>query len=132
MRIGAYAQVQRNLRESVLDEMDEVFESVARDFSILAEPARLRILHAICQEEKPVGRIVDETGMTQTNVSRHLNLMYQAGVLKRRKEGSTVLSGVADATLTDVCRSVCVRVSAELDGSKRLTRCFRELMENLR
>jgi DNA-binding transcriptional ArsR family regulator len=77
MRIDAYAHVQRGNRGAVLDEMDEVFESVARYFSILAEPARLRILHAICQEEKPVGQIVDETGMTQTNVSRHLNLMYQ-------------------------------------------------------
>ena len=115
-----------------MDEMDEVFESVARYFAILSEPARLRILHAICQEEKPVGQIVVETGMTQTNVSRHLNMMYQAGALKRRKEGSTVLYGVADQTLTDVCRSVCVRVSAELDGSKTLKRSFRELIENLR
>jgi len=70
--------------------------------------------------------------MTQTNVSRHLNLMYQAGALKRRKEGSTVLYGVSDQTLTDVCRPVCVRVSAELDGSKTLKRSFRELIENLR
>jgi len=132
MRIDAYAHVSEAKREPVLDEMDEVFESVARYFSILAEPARLRILHAICQEEKPVGQIVDETGMTQTNVSRHLNLMYQAGALKRRKEGSTVLYGVSDQTLTDVCRPVCVRVSAELDGSKTLKRSFRELIENLR
>ena len=115
-----------------MDEMDEVFESVARYFAILSEPARLRILHAICQQEKAVGQIVEETGMTQTSVSRHLNLMYQAGALKRRKEGSMVLYGVSDATLTDVCRSVCVRVSAELDGKKVLKRSFKELIEGLR
>ncbi|MEO7708435.1 MAG: metalloregulator ArsR/SmtB family transcription factor [Caldimonas sp.] len=115
-----------------MDEMDQVFQSVARYFSILAEPARLRILHAICQQEKSVGLIVEETGMTQTNVSRHLNMMFQAGALKRRKDGSTVYYGVSDATLTDVCRSVCVRVSAELDGSKTLKRSFKELIEELR
>ena len=118
--------------EVPVDEMDEVFESVARYFAILSEPARLRILHAICQQERTVGQIVEETGMTQTSASRHLNLMYQAGALKRRKVGSSVLYGVADATLTDVCRSVCVRVSAELDGSKVLKRSFKELIEGLR
>jgi DNA-binding transcriptional ArsR family regulator len=115
-----------------MDEMDEVFESVARYFSILAEPARLRILHVICQAEKSVGQIVEETGMAQTNVSRHLNMMYQAGALKRRKDGAQAFYGVADATLTDVCRSVCVRVSSELDGNKNLKRSFRELIEELR
>jgi DNA-binding transcriptional ArsR family regulator len=132
MRIDAYAQVIRMSECRSWPRWTRCSSRSPATFSVLAEPARLRILHAICQEEKPVGRIVDETGMTQTNVSRHLNLMYQAGALNRRKEGSTVLYGVADATLTDVCRSVCVRVSAELDGSKTLKRSFRELIENLR
>lgn len=115
-----------------MDEMEEVFESVARYFSILSEPARLRILHAICQEEKAVGQIVEETEMTQTNVSRHLNLMYQAGALKRRKDGSQVFYSVSDATLTELCRSVCLRVSAELDGKKGLKRSFKVLIDGLR
>lgn len=114
-----------------MDEMEEVFETVAQYFSILAEPARLRILHAICQEEKAVGQIVAETAMSQTNVSRHLNLMYQSGVLKRRKDGSQVFYGVADATLTELCRAVCVRVSSELDDKKELKRSFRTLINEL-
>lgn len=115
-----------------MDEMGEVFEAVARYFSVLSEPARLRILHAICQQEKPVGEIVAETGMSQTNVSRHLNMMYQMGVLKRRREGAQVFYGVSDSTLTELCRSVCVRVSAELDGDKHLKRSFKTLIEELR
>lgn len=115
-----------------MDEMSEVFETVARYFSILAEPARVRILHSICQEEKSVGQIVEESGMTQTNVSRHLNMMYQAGALKRRREGAMVFYSVADATLTDMCRTVCVRVSGELDGNKALKRSFKELIDELR
>ncbi len=115
-----------------MDEMGVVFESVARYFSILSEPARLRILHSICQEEKSVGQIVIETGMSQTNASRHLNMMYQAGVLKRRRDGTQVLYGVSDSTLTELCRSVCVRVSAELDGDKSLKRSFKTLIDELR
>jgi DNA-binding transcriptional ArsR family regulator len=115
-----------------MDEMEEVFESVARYFLILSEPARLRILHSICKEERSVGQIVEETGLTQSNASRHLNMMYQAGVLRRRREGAQVLYGVTDTTLTDVCRAVCVRVSAELDGNKGLKRSFQDLIAELR
>lgn len=115
-----------------MDEMGEVFESVARYFSILSEPARLRILHSICQEEKSVGQIVVETEMSQTNASRHLNMMYQAGALKRRRDGTQIFYCVSDSTLTDLCRSVCVRVSAELDGDKNLKRSFKTLIDELR
>jgi len=115
-----------------MDEMGEVFESVARYFLVLSEPARLRILHSICQEDKAVGTIVDETGLAQSNVSRHLNFMYQTGVLRRRKDGSQVFYGVTDSTLTDVCRAVCVRVSAELDGNKGLKRSVQELIQELK
>ncbi len=115
-----------------MDEMGEVFESVARYFLILSEPARLRIIHSICQSEKAVGAIVEETELAQSNVSRHLNLMYQAGVVRRRREGSQVFYSVTDSTLTDVCRSVCVRVSAELDGNKSLKRSVQELILELK
>lgn len=115
-----------------MDEMDEVFELVARYFLVLSEPARLRILHAICQEERSVGQIVEETELSQSNASRHLNMMYQAGVLKRRRDGPQVFYSVTDATLTDVCRAVCVRVSAEIGGSPGLKRSFKDLIEELR
>lgn len=115
-----------------MDEMGDVFESVARYFLVLSEPARLRILHAICQEEKTVSAIVEETELAQSNVSRHLNMMYQAGVLRRRREGSQVFYSVTDSTLTDVCRAVCVRVSAELGGNKGLKRSVQKLIEELK
>ncbi len=58
-----------------------MFDSVARYFSLLAEPTRLKILHTICHDERSVSSIVAATGATQTNVSRHLSLMHQAGVV---------------------------------------------------
>jgi DNA-binding transcriptional ArsR family regulator len=115
-----------------MDEMSEVFEVVARYFSILSEPARLRILHCICRSEKSVGQIVEESGLSQTNASRHLNMMYQAGAVKRRREGAMVFYEVADEALTDICRSVCIRVSAEMDTSKSLKRGIADLIDELR
>lgn len=61
------------------DELDEVFAVVARYFGLLSEPTRLKILHTICQDERSVSAIVAATGVTQTNVSRHLALLHQAG-----------------------------------------------------
>ena len=114
-----------------MDDMSEVFESVARYFSLLSEPTRLRIMHCICQDEKAVNQIVEETGATQTNVSRHLAMMYRGGVLTRRREGSQVFYKVGDPAFTDICRTVCVRVASELEGDKNLKRTFKGLIDEL-
>lgn len=102
------------------DELDRVFVVVARYFGMLSEPTRLRILHSICQEELSVSAIVEATGATQTNVSRHLGLMLAAGVVNRRREGNTVYYRVADAEFVEICRSVCVRIAAQIDEQKPL------------
>jgi DNA-binding transcriptional ArsR family regulator len=104
------------------DELDGVFTAVARYFSLLSEPTRLRILHAICQSEQSVSAIVIATGATQTNVSRHLALMHNAGVVRRRREGNAVYYGVADPELVSICRSVCVHIAARIDAAAPLAR----------
>ncbi len=114
------------------DEMGAVFESVACYFLVLAEPARLRILHSVCQAERTVSEIVADTGLTQSNASRHLNMMYRLGALRRRRDGAQVYYRVADATLTEVCRAVCVRVSSELDEKTDLRSGVHGLIERLR
>jgi DNA-binding transcriptional ArsR family regulator len=77
-------------------------------------------MHAICEEEKTVSQIVEELGATQTNISRHLNLMHRSGVLARRKQGNQVHYRAADPAMVDICRSVCNRIAAQLDEKKPL------------
>ena len=96
-------------------EADAVFEGVARYCSLLSEPMRVKILHSICAGEKSVTEIVSLTAATQTNVSRHLNILYTAGVLSRTKRGSFVYYAVKDHLLTDFCRLVCINVIAARD-----------------
>ncbi len=79
-----------------MEELDRVFEKVSGYFSLLAEPTRLKILHALCDGEKPVNTVVETVGSSQTNVSRHLNAMYRSGVLSRRKEANLVFYAIAD------------------------------------
>ncbi|MET0917439.1 MAG: metalloregulator ArsR/SmtB family transcription factor, partial [Burkholderiales bacterium] len=112
------------------DELDRVFAVVARYFGVLSEPTRLRILHAICQSERSVSAIVDETGATQTNVSRHLSLMLHAGVVSRRREGNTVYYRVANPEFVEICRSVCVQIASRIDEQKPLRKDLLQFAAN--
>jgi len=112
----------------VMSKPAEVFDVVASYFSLLAEPMRLRIMHAICEEEKTVSQIVRELGATQTNVSRHLSLMHRSGVLARRKAGNQVHYRAADAAMLEICRSVCDRIAAQMERKKPLRRELLRLM----
>lgn len=100
-----------------MDEMHEVFESVARYFSVLGEPTRLRILHALCQEEKCVNDIIQATGLAQANASRHLGLMYQAGMLSRRREGTQIFYKVADPMYVELCRTVSIQLISRTESA---------------
>lgn len=104
------------------DELDQVFAVVARYFGLLSEPTRLKILHTICQDERSVSAIVAATGASQTNVSRHLALMHQAGVVARRRVGNTVYYQVCDPEFVEICRSVCVQIAGRIDEQKPLKR----------
>jgi len=100
---------------AIAAEQDQVFSAVARYFSLLSEPTRLKILHTICSSEHSVTAIVNATGASQTNVSRHLSLLHQAGVVSRRKERNVVFYQVNDPTFAEVCRTVCVQIASRID-----------------
>jgi len=108
--------------EPVSDELAQVFAAVAQYFGLLAEPTRLKIMHAICQDERSVSAIVEATGATQTNVSRHLAMLLQAGVVSRRRDGNTVYYRVCDAEFVEICRTVCVRIASRIEDQKPLRR----------
>jgi DNA-binding transcriptional ArsR family regulator len=99
-----------------IDELDEVFAAVAKYFALLSEPTRLKILHTICIDAHSVSEIVAATGATQTNVSRHLALLRDAGVVSRRKDGNAVFYKVTDRVFADVCRTVCVHIAGRIDA----------------
>lgn len=82
-------------------------ELIARRFAVLAEPMRLRLVHALFDGEKNVNALVEATGGTQANVSRHLQTLTHAHVLSRRKEGLQVFYAIADPTIFKLCELVC-------------------------
>ncbi len=102
--------------------LDPVFAVIARYFGVLAEPTRLKILHAICDDERSVSAIVAAIGATQTNVSRHLALMLNAGMVERRRDGNAVYYRMSDPQFVEICRRMCEQVASRLDTQKPLRR----------
>lgn len=109
-------------------ELDRLLERISGYFALLAEPTRLKILNAICEGERSVGDIVIQVGSTQTNVSRHLNLMYAKSVLTRRREGSMTFYGVADRAIVTLCRTACVQFAGLSEDKAISARTLRRFM----
>lgn len=93
---------------------------VAEKFRALGEPARLNILNALRSDEKTVSELVDETGLSQANVSRHLQLLHAGGFVARRKEGLYVYYSLADREVFQLCDIMCNRLDAELRAQRKL------------
>jgi DNA-binding transcriptional ArsR family regulator len=101
-----------SIKEADMDELEKVFESAAEYFSLLAEPSRLKIMHCLCDGERSVNEVVDASGLSQANASRHLNMLYRAGVVGRRRDGAQVIYRLVDPNFTELCRTVCVRIAS--------------------
>jgi len=82
-------------------------ELVAERFAVLAEPMRLRLVHALFAGEQNVTALVALTGGTQANISRHLQTLAHARVLARRKDGLQVFYAIADPSIHPLCALVC-------------------------
>lgn len=86
---------------------EHALEIVARRFAVLAEPMRLRLIQALFSGERNVTELVEATGGTQANISRHLQTLIAAHVLARRKEGLQVFYRISDPTIPKLCDLVC-------------------------
>src|SRR4051794_36661162 len=88
------------------DPSQDIFELIGRGESIqqasaamqaMAHPLRLKILCLIGKEQLSVLEIVDAVGTTQSNISQHLAVLREHGILASRKEANKVFYRIADA-----------------------------------
>jgi DNA-binding transcriptional ArsR family regulator len=93
---------------------DEALTQIAHRFAMLAEPMRLRLIHALFTGEKNVTALVALTGGTQANISRHLKMLTHAHLVSRRKDGLQVFYAIADPTLFKLCDLVCGSLEKQL------------------
>jgi len=96
----------------------EAIEQIAQRFAALAEPMRLKLVHALFDGEKSVSELVEMAGTTQANVSRHLQQLAQSGILARRKMGLQVFYSIADPTIYELCELVCGSLARQADQQR--------------
>lgn len=98
----------------------EVIDLVAARFRILGEPFRIRILQELQSGEKNVSELVAAVGSTQPNVSKHLRILQEAGIIGRRQEGNNVYCFIADPSVFELCDLVCGSIRESLTKQARL------------
>ncbi len=97
----------------------ESLELVARRFKALSDPTRLRILQTIWDEEWTVQDIVKAVETSQVNVSKHLAVLYEAGFVRRRKEGLYTYYRITDKWVLQLCNVVCDNLRTSLNDQIR-------------
>jgi len=95
---------------------DEAFDMIGERFKALAEPMRLRLIYALMDDEKNVSQLVEETGGFQANISKHLKMLLEAGVVARRKQGLNSYYSIADQTVFELCDLMCGSIQDRLEA----------------
>lgn len=108
----------------------EVVQQVAEYFGVLSEPTRLRILNVLRDGERCVQDLVEVTATSQANVSKHLKVMVQAGILSRRTEGTSAYYRVEDGLIFELCNLVCDRLATRIEQQARYFRAFSLAADN--
>jgi ArsR family transcriptional regulator len=96
-------------------ETDEVFEMAAEVFRVMSAPMRLKIISSLCNGEKNVSQMLEEIDTTQPNMSQHLNTLYQAGVIGKRRDGVQIFYRIVNDRVVTLCRAVCTQIAIESD-----------------
>ncbi len=93
---------------------EKVVELIAYRFRVIGEPTRIRLLEHLHEGETSVQELVERIGGTQQNISKHLAVLLQAGIVGRRKAGVFVYYRIVDATVFDLCEHVCGTMERQL------------------
>ena len=94
----------------------EALEMVAARFRAMGEPLRLRILQQLETGEQSVSALALSVGSTQPNVSKHLRILQDAGLLERRQQGTSAFYSIADPMVFELCDLVCSKLRDRLEA----------------
>ena len=93
---------------------EDLADLIARRFRALGDPMRVRVLDLLREQELSVTVIAEQLGAGQQNVSKHLAVLVESGMLARRKEGTHVYYRIADEGVFALCEQVCGSLQAQL------------------
>ena len=93
---------------------EDLAELIARRFRALGDPLRVRMLDLLRDGELSVTTLAERLGAGQQNVSKHLAVLVEAGMVARRKDGTHVYYRIADEGVLAICEQVCGSLQAQL------------------
>lgn len=91
-----------------------ILTAVADYFKVLSETSRLQILTCLRSGPMNVMEIAEATGLGQANLSKHLKVLHQAGMLSRQAKGTSAYYEIADPTIFEFCELACDRISEQI------------------
>ena len=86
---------------------DDLAEMIAARLRVIGDANRIRILDQLRDGELSVTALSERLETSQQNVSKHLGILLQAGIVGRRKEGTSSLYSVADEGVFELCEQIC-------------------------
>ncbi len=86
---------------------------VARLFGVLSEPSRLALLQALHGGPRTVSELMAACQMKQANVSKHLGVLHDHQLVKRKREGVSVRYEIADPMIFALCNLVCGKMERD-------------------
>ena len=95
---------------------DDLVELIARRLRAIGEPSRIRLLDRLRDGEQTVNQLAADVGAGQQNVSKHLAVLSDAGILARRKDGNHVYYRIADPAVLGLCEQVCGSLQHQLQA----------------
>ncbi len=99
---------------------DDLVELIARRFRVLGEPMRIKLLDRLREGEASVNELSEALDASQQNVSKHLAVLAEVGILGRRKEGTYVYYQIVDEGVFALCDQVCGSVQQQLRALNEL------------
>jgi DNA-binding transcriptional ArsR family regulator len=89
---------------------------IAGRFRVLAEPMRIRLLDELRDGPRTVGELQERLSASQQNVSKHLGVLLNAGIVSRSKQGTSALYAIADPSVFELCTLVCGGLRRQVEG----------------
>lgn len=86
---------------------ETLVELIAQRFRVIGEPMRIRLLDALRDGPLTVNELTETLGASQQNVSKHIGILAQSGIVAREKDGNRVRCSIADQTIFELCELVC-------------------------
>lgn len=87
--------------KTLSDANEQIIANRAR---ALADPTRVRILSVLARGEQAVGQIAEAAATRQSTASKHLQVLFHAGLVQRRRDASAVFYSVSSSEVLHLCR----------------------------